>query len=68
MRAQANINLTNNDLKVIYDLKHNPTEIVVKYDKFLKLLEYLEDKQIEKELKARMQNEEFVSESEIFDV
>ncbi len=62
------INLTDNDLKVIYDLKHQPKEIVVDYKKFLKLLDFLEDKQIEKELKARMQNEEFVSESEIFDV
>jgi len=65
---QQELKFNTKDIKVVYDLAHKPTEIVIKYNKFLELLNLIEDKQIEKKLIARIKDEEFVDESEIFDV
>lgn len=60
--------LDKNDIKVIYDLKNKPTEVLIKYTKFIKLIEAIEDKKIETELMKRIKTPEFVDEKEIFDV
>ena len=65
---QQELKFNTKDIKVVYDLTHKPTEIVIKYNKFLELLNLIEDKQIEKKLLARIKDEEIVDESEIFDV
>ncbi len=59
--------LEKNDIKIIYDLKNKPTEVLIKYNKFMKLIEAMEDKRIETELIKRAKNPEFVDEKEIFD-
>ncbi len=56
-----------NDIKIIYDLKNKPTEVLIKYNKFMKLIEAMEDKKIEAELIKRVKNPEFVDEEKIFD-
>lgn len=60
--------LDKNDIKVIYDLKNKPTDVLIKYTKFMKLIEAIENKKIEAELIKRIKNPEFVDEKEIFDV
>ncbi len=59
--------LDKNDIKIIYDLKNKPTEVLIKYNKFMKLIEAMEDKKIEAELIKRVKNPEFVDEEKIFD-
>ena len=60
--------LDKNDIKIIYDLKNKPTEVLIKYNKFMKLIEAIEDKKIEAELTKRIKKPEFVDEKEIFNV
>ena len=57
--------LDKNDIRIIYNLKNKPTEVLIKYSKFMKLIEVIEDKKIEKELIRRIKRPEFVDESEI---